>query len=142
MSLANSAIVPDGYQRDLRPPGVDEKGPVIIGFSMKMNSISEVNMDTMVRLYIAGILQCKRSQASAYNIYILLEKYRMSSAKVVLETDIGRNTITCISNKIYNKYAGLERCNHQHVLLNFITVGYISNELKIIMEGSKAFISK
>ncbi|KAF2367138.1 Neurotransmitter-gated ion-channel transmembrane domain [Trinorchestia longiramus] len=46
VSSSTSTITPPGYQKDLRPrqPG---GGPVVVSFSMKMNSISQVNMETM-----------------------------------------------------------------------------------------------
>ncbi|XP_018015416.1 glycine receptor subunit alpha-2 [Hyalella azteca] len=40
------SMTPPGYQKDLRPQQVNG-GPVVVGFSMKMNSISQVNMETM-----------------------------------------------------------------------------------------------
>jgi len=42
----SSSILPENYQKDLRPNL--NQSPVKIKFSMKMNSISQVNMDTMV----------------------------------------------------------------------------------------------
>ena len=46
----STGIIPEDYHKDLRP--ILDNKPVKVSFSMKLNSISEVNMETMVRMLI------------------------------------------------------------------------------------------